>query len=159
MAAVAAAAALYLAATAQTSLAYRLAIGPAQPDFVLVLVICIGLLRGPTTGTWVGFGGGLFLGLLRGEGLVGLAIGNMLAGLLAGRQQRRLRVEHWLAAPLTALWLTLVASVIAFLLWRPGLIGHGLKTAAAAAPYNAVLSLPVFALTRWVDRRLRSGER
>jgi rod shape-determining protein MreD len=158
MAATAAAAALYLAAAAQTSIAYRLRIGPAEPDFVLILVVCIGLLRGPTTGTWAGFGGGLWLGLLRGEGLAGLAIGNMLAGALAGRQRRRLRIEHWLAAPLTTLWLTFVASLVACLLSRPGLIGHALKIAAPSAVYNAALSLVVFALTRWVDRRLHPEE-
>lgn len=160
MAAIAAAAGLYLAATIQTSVASRLAIGPAVPNFVLILVICIGLRRGSSAGTWAGFGGGLFFGLIqpRAEALVGVAIGTMLAGLLAGRQRRRLRVEHWLAVPISALWLTLVAAAAAWLLSRPGQIGHGLKLAAAASVYNAVLSPLIFALVRSADRRLRPRE-
>ena len=160
MAPLAAAAALYLAAAIQTSVASRLAIGPAVPDFVLILVICIGLLRGPTAGTWAGFGGGLFFGLLqpRAEALAGLTIGTMLAGLLAGRQRRWLRVEHWLAVPISALGLTLVASAVTWLLSQPGQIGHGLKLGAAAAVYNAILSPVIFALVRRADRRLRPRE-
>jgi rod shape-determining protein MreD len=156
----AAAAGLYLAATLQTSTAAHLAIGPAAPDFLLVAVISIGLLRGPTTGVWAGFGGGLFLGLLESSAglLIAVTIAAMLAGMLAGYQRRWLRVEHWLAAPLTTLWVTLLASAVVWLLSHPAAIGHGIEVSAASAPYNAVIALPVFALARWADTRLRPAQ-
>jgi rod shape-determining protein MreD len=158
VAAIAAAAVLYLAATFQTSLAWRLAIGPATPDLLLVAVVCIGLVRGPSAGLWTGFGGGLFLGLLLGQGITGTAIGLMVVGLVAGHERRWLWVEHWLAAPLSVLFLTPVAGAIISLLSRPAAFGLAMKIAAASAVYNAALSPLVFALTRRVHASFRHQE-
>jgi hypothetical protein len=76
-------AALLLAAC-QSSMAPGLRIGGQTADLILILVVLVGLFRGPTEGVWAGWAGALFWGALAGLPLGGLFVGYMGCGLAVG---------------------------------------------------------------------------
>jgi rod shape-determining protein MreD len=83
--AVKAGALLLLAALVQVSIASTIEVAEGHPDVVLVLVVAVALLRGPTFGAVAGFWAGLVLDVVSLEtlGLTSLLL--TLAGYFAGR--------------------------------------------------------------------------
>jgi rod shape-determining protein MreD len=76
---------LLFAALVQVSITSNIHVASGHPDILLVLVIAIGLLRGPTFGAAAGFWGGLVLDIASFQtlGLTSLLL--TLAGYFAGR--------------------------------------------------------------------------
>jgi rod shape-determining protein MreD len=69
----------------QASVAHRIAIGPVEPDFVVVCVVLFGLQRGPIGGSLFGFIVGLIVDLGN-PGFLGLnALAKTVLGYGAGR--------------------------------------------------------------------------
>ncbi|MCL2504373.1 MAG: rod shape-determining protein MreD [Coriobacteriia bacterium] len=141
-----------LAATLlQAMFAPYLAIGKATPNFLLLVVITLALVQGPTSGASAGFIAGLLFDLL-GTGAVGpMALVLTITGYLAGMLHEQMFAEGWLA-PLVAL---AVASLVAEVAYGAllGVLGEGGPFFSAFITkmfprvlYNIVLALLVYPL-------------
>lgn len=149
--------ALFVAALLQVAVAPHLAIGGAVPNFMLLVVVTLALVEGPSAGAASGFAAGLVFDLL-GTGPIGpFALVLTVIGFLAGSLQANMFAEGW-RLPLTVV---LVASLSTELSY--GLVLAMLDEAAPfgvtfirvmlpTAAYNAVLALLVYP---WLARFLR----
>ena len=134
------------AVLAQWGLSSHLAYGPATPDFVLLAVVAVGLLRGAIAGLWSGFGAGMLMGSLHGRGMTQLILSGVLVGYLSGAVRGGLRLEHRWAAPVAVAVLTVVGQVAFWLLWRRLPLWSGMSEVAAGAAYNGALMVVLFPL-------------
>lgn len=149
---------LLLAGVLQGRVAHSMAIGSAQPDFVLVTLACAATLIGGTSGWGLGLWAGLLTAALvpqtLGSFLVSRAAGGAVAGALAGSVIQRSLV----VPPLAALAATATAEII-YVLMAPT---HHLRAWAAAAGgetlYNMVWAVPVFLLMRRVGIGRKSDD-
>ena len=143
-----------VAAAAQTSLRPHLTIGVVAPTIVIVLVGCVGLVRGPVAGCGLGLLGGFLLGALDG-GSVGLEIaGGMVAGFLAGTLRGRIFTERRSVSLLVGFGAVVVAEVVSCIMAPPAPFLRWLRIVGFEAVYSAVLALPLYIFVRWIDRVL-----
>jgi rod shape-determining protein MreD len=106
-------AALFVAAILQAGLAPYLSIGGVVPNFLLLVVITIGLVEGPGPGAAVGFSAGLIFDLL-GSGPVGpMLLVLTLTGFLTGLMHENMFAEGWLL-PLTVLAVATLSAEVAY---------------------------------------------
>jgi rod shape-determining protein MreD len=124
-----------------------------SPDFLLLVVISLGLVRGSTAGAGYGFAGGLLLDLLLLETLGLSSLVLTLAGFWAGRYGETTGRGKRLAPLAAAAVITVLAALFAFLLHY--LLGddilarHALVTVLVPTLLlNVALALPVHALVR-----------
>jgi rod shape-determining protein MreD len=124
-----------------------------SPDFLLLVVISLGLLRGSVAGAGYGFAGGLLLDLLTLETLGLSSLVLTLAGFWAGRYGETTGRGKRLSPLASAAVITVLAALFAFLLHY--LLGddviarHALVTVLLPTLLvNVVLALPVHALVR-----------
>lgn len=130
----------------QATVAPHLAIGGTPPDFVLVAVVTLGLLRGAGTGATGGLLAGLAIDLLRGRqvGLfaLGLAAAGGLAGLAAERvYPGRMSVRFAVALAATLVDQLIVLGVYSLTRGDPRLVLVGLAPALRQALYNGLLTV------------------
>ena len=152
-AALRASALIFVAALLQVAIVSSLVFAGGAPDLLLVVVVCVGLLRGSVPGAIIGFAGGLLVDLLTIDTLGVTSLVLTLAGFWAGRYGettgRGRRV-----APLVAVGLiTVLAGVFGFtlhyLLGEAVVARHALFTALAPAlVVNLALAYPVYTLVR-----------
>jgi len=108
-----AAASILVAGLLQAGLAPYMAIGGVVPNFLLVVVVTLALVEGPTAGAVAGFAGGLIFDLL-GAGPVGpMVLVLTITGYMAGLLHENMFAEGWLL-PLTVLAIASLASTIAY---------------------------------------------
>jgi len=149
--------AVLVAGLLQAGLAPYLAIGGVTPNFLLVVVITIALIQGPTPGASAGFAAGLIFDLL-GTGPVGpMALVLTVTGFLVGLLHEQMFAEGWLL-PLTVLAIGALGAEMAYGLIL-GMLGEGgpllrglLTTMLPAAVYDTVLALLFYP---WLARFLR----
>ena len=100
------------AAMLQVGLAPYISIGRIVPNFILLVVVTLALVEGPTAGAGVGFAGGLLFDVL-GTGPIGpMAIVLTVTGYIAGLMHENMFAEGWLL-PLTVLSIASLASSLA----------------------------------------------
>ena len=146
---------VFAAALVQAVVVPPYTVAGGAPDLLLLVVISLGLLRGSVAGAAYGFAGGLLLDLLTLEtlGLTSLVL--TLAGFWAGRYAETTGRGRRLAPLVSAVVITVLAALFAFLLHY--LLGEDVVARYAlvsvllpALVLNTVLAFPVFALVRAV---------
>ncbi|HEY5474692.1 MAG TPA: rod shape-determining protein MreD [Candidatus Limnocylindrales bacterium] len=150
-------AAIAAAALLQAGLAPYIAIGGVVPDFLLLVVVTLALVEGPTAGASAGFAAGLIFELL-GSGPVGpMVLVLTVTGYMAGLLHENMFAEGWLL-PLTVLAVASIASTLAYglMLDLLGVGGPFLLTfftkMLPEALYDAALALLIYP---WLARFLR----
>jgi rod shape-determining protein MreD len=151
---------LFVAAIAQVSIFSQLHIFGAVPDFLLVLLVALALLRGSVAGAVGGFFAGLLvdtasLGTL---GLTSLVL--TLAGYWIGRYgettgRDRAHAPFLSIAVVTVLY-EIGLLVVHFVLGESAPAGAVVRSLLPAILLNLILTAPVYALAR---RLLRPAER
>jgi rod shape-determining protein MreD len=152
-AAVRASALLFATVLVQAVVVPPYAVAGGSPDFLLLVVISLGLLRGSIGGAGYGFAGGLLLDLLTLDTLGLSSLVLTLAGFWAGRYGETTGRGKRLSPLVSAAVITVLAALFAFLLHY--LIGdevvarHALVTVLVPTLLlNVALALPVYALVR-----------
>jgi len=157
---------LMLAVTLQLSALPHLAIAGVTCDVALIVVVALGLSRGPEFGAIAGFAGGLLLDVAppadHTAGRWALALA--LSGYVAGVARRDTFVGPWTAAITVVLCTALSLSVFAVvgsLLHDPSVDwgSFGVRLGVATG-YDIVAAVVVVPVVMWVMRRaVPPGER
>ena len=150
-------AAIAVATLLQVGLAPYIAIAGVVPNFLLIVVVTLALVEGPSAGASAGFAAGLIFDLL-GQGPVGpMALVLTLTGYFAGQLHENMFAEGWLL-PLTVLSIASLSSTLAYGLLLQ-LLGAGGNFWVAfftkilpEAIYDTALALLVYP---WLARFLR----
>jgi len=150
-------AAIVAAMLLQVGLAPYIAIGGVVPDFLLLVVVTLALVEGPTAGASAGFAAGLIFELI-GSGPVGpMVLVLAVTGYMAGLLHENMFAEGWLL-PLTVLAVASLASTLAYglMLDLLGVGGPFLLTfftkMLPEALYDTALGLLIYP---WLARFLR----
>jgi hypothetical protein len=156
---------LYLAATITVMLTVALQhawppwlqVAGTTPHLGIIVVIGFGLMRGPHVGVVLGFVAA-FLSASTGDAPMGnLFISHMLAGFGAGVLRGGFFSTRISVAVLVAVAASLVATIVALLLVPPARPRPWLYPMVVRAAYTGLWAIPLFALIRWLTRRL-TGE-
>lgn len=145
---------LLVAVVLQGGLAGHLRVGGYLPDFVLTVVLCLGLLTGAAPGGVIGFVGGALEGILVGASPGGFLVSRIAAGLAVGIVSERLFRENWLV-PVTLVFAGTVLAELIFFFITPtfGLL-FSLRLGVAEGIWNGALGALLYPLAlRWVPRR------
>lgn len=150
-------AAITVATLLQIGVAPYMAIGGVTPNFLLLVVVTLALVTGPTEGAAAGFAAGLIFDLL-GTGPVGpAALVLCITGYLAGLLHEQMFAEGWLL-PLTVLGVAALGAEVAYALVLSVLGAGGpfvvtlFTKILPAAVYNTALALLIYP---WLARFLR----
>ena len=150
-------AAILAATLLQVGLAPYIAIGGVVPDFLLLVVVTLARVEGPTAGASAGFAAGLIFELI-GSGPVGpMVLVLAVTGYMAGLLHENMFAEGWLL-PLTVLAVASIASTLAYglMLDLLGVGGPFLLTfftkMLPEALYDTALGLLIYP---WLARFLR----
>lgn len=149
---------LLVAVLLQTTLATDLRVARVTPDFMVLVVICAGLVGGTEAGAWVGFFAGLLYDMFLVTTPVGLsALTYCLVGAAVGSLRASVLQERRALLPLAALVGT-AAGVLIFVgagdvLGQTQLLGAGrswlIRVMIVESAWNAVLALPVGYIYAW----------
>lgn len=155
---------VFVAALLQASLFSTAHVLGGTPDFLLLVLIGIALLRGAVTGALAGFGGGLLLDVLTLDTLGVTSLVLALAGYWTGRYGETTGRERAHAPILAVVVVSVLVLLLGFFLHF--LIGEEVsarralfEAMLAGLGLNLVLGAPVFALVRAVLRSTRPNER
>jgi rod shape-determining protein MreD len=135
----------------------------AEPDLLLVTIVCVALAAGSIPGASAGFVGGLLVDVMT-LGTLGItSIVLTLAGYWAGRYGETTGRGRRYAAPLAAFAISILAGfgavALHFLLGEPVAARDALVTAVPSAILAAVLALGVSRITGWILEPPRGLER
>jgi rod shape-determining protein MreD len=123
----------------------------AEPDLLLVTIVCIALVAGSIPGAVAGFAGGLLVDVMTLGTLGTTSIVLTLAGYWAGRYGETTGRGRAYAAPLAAFAISILAGLggvaLHFLLGEPVAARDALLTAVPSAILAAVLALGVSRIT------------
>lgn len=142
-------------AVLQSTLLNKLALVGVKPDLILLVVVFLGLFKGPTAGAIVGFSAGLIYDLTS-SSLFGMnALSLTLVGFLVGLTRTRVYGENIVVQVALVFTATLVSNILFFLLSAifelSSPVGHGLgRIILPAVLYNICLTPPIF----WGLRKL-----
>ena len=144
---------LVVAVLVQTAVAPHLRLLGAHPDFALIAVVCVALVRGSETGAVFGFLTGMFTAIALMEPFGLSAFVFVLIGYFAGRYAETADLPAGLAPLLTVFAATLVANVLfamaQFLLAREVPLGFFLgRVLLPSLVFNTLLAAPVYLLVR-----------
>lgn len=150
--------ALAAALVLQVALAPHMAIGSIIPNFLVLVVITLAFVEGPSSGAIAGFVAGLILDLLSTSPVGAWALVLSATGYAAGMLQENLFAEGWLAPVTVAVVAALIADlsyllVLTILGVGPAFWESMLRAVLPRAVYNAVLVLLAYP---WLARFLRS---
>jgi rod shape-determining protein MreD len=154
---------LLVAATLlQTLIAPNMRVLGANPDFMLIVVASVGLLRGAETGALFGFAGGVLVALALFQPLGIAAFVLVVVGYLAGRYAETADLSLGLAPLVTVFAGTLLAwglyAITQFLLGRQVPLGFVItRVLIPALILNTLLAAPVFLGARWWMRGERTS--
>ncbi len=147
------AAVLIVAVLLQTTVAPNIRILGANPDFALVIVVCVALLKGSETGAFFGFLTGTFVAIALMEPFGLSAFVFVLVGYLTGRYAETADLSAGFAPLLSAFVATLLANVLfamaQFLLERQ--VPFGFFVGRVLLPsliLNTLLAAPVYLAVR-----------
>ena len=144
---------LLVAVLLQTAVAPHLRLLGAHPDFALIAVVCVALVKGSETGAVFGFLTGMFTAIALMEPFGLSAFVFVLIGYFAGRYAETADLPAGLAPLLTVFAATLVANVLfamaQFLLAREVPLGFFLgRVLLPSLVFNTLLAAPVYLLVR-----------
>ena len=124
----------------------------AEPDLLLVTIVCIALVAGSIPGAVAGFAGGLLVDVMTLGTLGTTSIVLTLAGYWAGRYGETTGRGRAYAAPLAAFAISILAGLggvaLHFLLGQPVSARDALVTALPSAALAAALALPIHRVCR-----------
>lgn len=133
-----------------------------KPDFTLMLIVSIGLLRGKNYGTFSGLAGGLLLDIIYGKVFGIAAITYMLIGYLAGVYSEKVFKDSVIPAVIFNVIAVGISQTIFYLFYYLtnsfGYFGLDLLTLflekiIPLAVYNGVLCIFVYKLMQYMDKR------
>lgn len=147
------AAVLLVAVLLQTTVAPNIRILGANPDFALIAVVCVGLLRGSETGAVFGFLTGALVAVALMEPLGLAAFVFVLVGFFAGRYAETADLPAGVAPLLSVFAATLFANVLfalaQTLLERQVPLGFLLgRVLVPSLVLNTLLAAPVYLVVR-----------
>ena len=135
----------------------------AEPDLLLVTIVCVALAAGSIPGAAAGFVGGLLVDVMTLGTLGTTSIVLTLAGYWAGRYGETTGRGRRYAAPLAAFAISILAGfgavALHVLLGEPVAARDALATAVPSAILAAVLALGVSRITGWILEPPRGLER
>lgn len=146
---------VFLAAmVVQTSLLRYVSIGGVRPDLVLIIVVYLGLVRGPDVGSLSGFFFGLFKDAFSGTFLGGNALSKTIIGFLCGLLGKRLYTQSYLSHALcvgiaTAIDVVLLSSIYGF-------TSHWQTLLAYEMFYNLLCCPVIMAIFRYGERYVKT---
>lgn len=158
---------LVLAVLLQTAVAPHLRLLGAHPDFALIAVACVALVKGSEIGAVFGFLTGMFTAVALMEPFGLSAFVFVLIGYYAGRYAETADLPAGLAPLLTVFIATVVANMLfamaQFLLAREVPLGFFLgRVLLPSLVFNTLLAAPVYVLVRlWLQGKagLRAAAR
>ncbi len=161
------AAVLVVAVALQTSVAPHLRLLGANPDFALIAVVCVALIKGSEAGAVFGFLTGVITAIALMEPFGVAAFVFVLIGYFAGRYAETADLPAGLAPLLTVFVATLVANLLfalaQFLLGREVPLGFFLgRVLVPSLVFNTLLAAPIYLLARlWLKGKadLRAAAR
>jgi rod shape-determining protein MreD len=144
---------LLVAVLLQTAVAPHLRLLGAYPDFALIAVVCVALLKGSETGAVFGFLTGMLTAIALMEPFGLSAFVFVLVGYFAGRYAETADLPGGFAPLLTVFAATLVANVLfamaQFLLAREVPLGFFLgRVLFPSLVFNTLLAAPIYLLVR-----------
>jgi rod shape-determining protein MreD len=145
--------ALLVAVLLQTAVAPHLRLLGAYPDFALIVVVCVALIKGSETGAVFGFLTGLFTAIALMEPFGLSAFVFVLIGYFAGRYAETADLSAGFAPLLSVFVATLVANVLfamaQFLLAREVPLGFFFgRVLFPSLVFNTLLAAPMYLLVR-----------
>lgn len=155
---------LVLSFLLQSAVSTHLAIGDVAPNFVLVVVVCYGLLFGPEVGLVAGAIGGLLIDLTTGLHVGNHVLALALVGWLVGQVEERVFKDNLLLAAVGGFLGSLVSqSMVLTVLWIFGrkisLWGSLRHPLLPSAIYDMVLCVLVYGFIYRYYRYLRPDPR
>lgn len=136
------------AAGVQQALSHRLAIGWAQPDFLLVVAVVASLHRSPDAAAVTGFFAGLLNSAIEGHDMLAFTVSRALVCMLSLKVYSAfLGTGALTSAIVTAIATAIAGLVYLFLGTPPNILGH-LADTIGAIIYNGVIAVPIYALYR-----------
>jgi len=144
---------LAIATLLQTTVAPNIRILGANPDFALIIVVCVALLKGSEIGAVFGFLTGTFVAIALMEPLGLSAFVFVLIGFLAGRYAETADLSAGYAPLISAFAATLLADVILamaqYLLARQVPLGFFLgRVLVPSLILNTLLAAPLYLVVR-----------
>jgi rod shape-determining protein MreD len=154
---------LLVAAILQTSVVPHLAVWGVFPDLPLLIVVNWSLVRGAREGIVWGFVAGVAMDLLSGAPFGAATLSLMVVGLLSGLASATVVRARFVLPPVTVFLATLVYDLVFLSVVQ--VVGHPvewggtlLRIALPSALLNAVLTPPLFWITRTLDRWIARRE-
>jgi len=139
---------LWLAGGLQQSIAPKLAIAGAPPDFLLIALAAGSLVMDRLQASFLGFICGLIHGALAGANLMHYVISRSAGGFISAWMRSTTFEPNAVLAVATGFFLTLVSQVLLMFLAPPKQLLPYLGATIIAAAYNGVLVLPVYSLLK-----------
>jgi len=118
------------------------------PDLAAVLLVAVGLTRGPLEGCWCGLLSALMAGALGPAPLGGLFISHMGAGTVLGLLGGRIFPDQVPVAMVVTAITVLIMSLVEALFWPPPGLGPWLAATVSQTVISALVAAPLFALLR-----------
>jgi len=145
---------LLVAVLLQTILAPNIRILGANPDFMVMVVASVGLLRGTEIGAFFGFAGGVLVAVALFEPVGIASFVLIIVGYLAGRYAETADLSSGFAPLVTVFVASIVAAVLfgmaQFLLGRQAPVWFvTTRVVLPLALLNTLLAAPVFILAKW----------
>jgi len=145
---------LLVALLLQTTVAPNVRVMGANPDFALIIVVCVALLKGSETGAIFGFLTGTLVSVALMEPFGLSAFVFVLVGFLAGRYAETADLSAGFAPLLSVFVATLIADVLLamaqFLLARQMPLGFFLgRVLVPSLVLNTLLAAPLYLVVRW----------
>jgi rod shape-determining protein MreD len=142
---------VFVAAVVQVTVLGGVRVLWAEPDLLLVTIVCVALASGSIPGAGAGFAGGLMVDVMTLGTLGTTSIVLTLAGYWAGRYGETTGRGRRYAAPLAAFAISILAGLggvaLHFLLGEPVAARDALVTAVPSAILAAVLALGISRIT------------
>jgi len=137
----------------QTTVAPFIRILGANPDFVLIIVVCVGLLRGASWGAVFGFVAGTLVSLILFEPLGLSSFVYVVLGYIAGRYAETADLSSSFAPIFSVFCASLLGMVLSalmqFLLGREAPFAYVVvRIVIPAIVLDTLLAAPIYALTR-----------
>jgi rod shape-determining protein MreD len=140
--------AIWLCAVLQQSLAHRLSIWNARPDFLLVMISCLCLYASRVGGAFIGFFAGVAAGAITGANMTQYVFSRTVAGFVDAWSRNFGFDPGAVVAAANAFFVTIGAQLILMFFAPPPGIVSFLGDTIASAMVNGVLAVPVHALLR-----------
>ena len=141
-----------LAAVVQVTVITGVRVLGAEPDLLLVTIVCVALVAGSLPGAIAGFAGGLVVDVMTLGTLGTTSIVLTLAGYWAGRYGETTGRGRAYAPPLAAFAISLLAGIggvaLHFLIGQPVSAREALVVAVPSAVLSALLALGLHRLCR-----------